>query len=122
MLDEARFCCLLHRATSADFSEPSVRRMLKLATLDGARALGLDHKIGSLEPGKQADIIAVDLSGGHNRPLTDPEAALAFSAGANDVIFTSVAGHVLFDGVLRNLDETAAQHRLNEAALRLPRS
>ena len=119
MLDEARFCCLLHRAASHDFANPSPERILRLATLDGARVLGLEQEVGSLEAGKQADIIAVDLSGSHNTPLSDPEAALAFSATAADVIFTSVAGRVLFDGTVKTVDEARVRGRLNESALKL---
>ena len=120
MIDEARFCCLLHRSESHDCAYPSAEQILRLATLDGARVLGLEQAVGSLEAGKQADIIAVNLSGVHNIPLTDPEAALAFSAIASDVIFVSVAGRVLFDGGVKTLDEEDVHRRLSEAAMKLP--
>jgi 5-methylthioadenosine/S-adenosylhomocysteine deaminase len=98
MLDEARFCCLVHRASRKDFNWPAADRMLRLMTLDGARALGRADETGSLEVGKQADLIAVDLSRTHNAPLHDPAAAIIFSASSSDVLLTMVAGLVLFDG------------------------
>jgi cytosine/adenosine deaminase-related metal-dependent hydrolase len=121
MIEEARFCGLIHRATSRDFSELTAERLLKLATLDGARTLRLDREIGSLEVGKQADIIAIDLSGSHNTPIHDPITALIFSASANDVIFTAVAGRVLFDGALRTLDEIDLYRKVDEARTRMTR-
>ena len=119
MIEEARFCGLIHRATSRDSSELTPERLLKLATLDGARTLRLDREIGSLEVGKQADIVAIDLSGAHNTPIHDPVSAIIFSASADDVIFTAVAGRVLFDGALQTLDESDLQQRVDEAMSRV---
>ncbi|HSB10630.1 MAG TPA: amidohydrolase family protein, partial [Blastocatellia bacterium] len=115
MIEEARFCGLIHRLTAIDYNDPSAERLLKLATLDGARALRLDDKIGSLETGKQADLIAIDLSENHNQPVHDPVATIIFSATAGDVLFTSVAGRTLFDRELKTLDEQRVQARVNSA-------
>lgn len=120
LIGEARFCGLIHRAASRDFLHPSAERLLRLATIDGARALNLDQQIGSLEAGKQADIIAIDLAGAHNTPVHDPVAAIIFSATASDVIHTMVAGRVLFDGRdVKPIDETDLLARANAARKRM---
>jgi cytosine/adenosine deaminase-related metal-dependent hydrolase len=70
---------------------------LRLATLGGAEALRLSGEIGSLDAGKQADIIAVDLSKPHLLPVFSPVDTLVYSARASDVHFVMVAGEVLLD-------------------------
>ncbi|HMG35635.1 MAG TPA: amidohydrolase family protein [Blastocatellia bacterium] len=106
IIDEGRFCCLVHRADSRTFTDPAPRDVLKLMTQGGAEALGLGEVIGTLEPGKYADLIAVDLSRAHNTPVNDPEAAILFSCEASDVVMTMVAGRMLFEGgQVNTLDE-----------------
>jgi 5-methylthioadenosine/S-adenosylhomocysteine deaminase len=106
LLEEARFCALLHRANQCDATLFDPTAMLRMMTLDGARALNLHHRIGSLEAGKQADFIAIDLSRAHNTPHYDPAAALLFSCSAPDVIFTMVAGRTLYEaGRVNSFDE-----------------
>src|SRR5262249_49950529 len=60
-----------------------------------AAAAGLADRIGVLEPGRQADIVLVDLSGPHNQPLHDPRAALVYSVRATDVVTVLVDGQVV---------------------------
>ena len=120
LIDEARFCGLVHRAAARDHLHPSAERLLRLATIDGARALRLEQQIGSLEAGKQADLIAIDLSATHNTPVHDPVATLLFSATATDVIHTMVAGRVLFDGrEVKLIDEADLLSRVNDARKRM---
>ncbi|MFP5261083.1 MAG: amidohydrolase family protein [Blastocatellia bacterium] len=120
LIDEARFCALMHRGLSRDHALLGADEVLRLATIEGARALGLEREVGSLEVGKQADLIAIDLSRTHNTPLHDVAAAVVFSAGAGDVRHTMVAGRALYDGrEVKTLDETELQGQVNSTLQRM---
>ena len=83
----------------------SSRELVRMATIEGAKALGLDHEIGSLEPGKAADIIAIDLSGPGYSETPDPETLLVYSGSGRDVRHVWVAGEQLVrDGELVRRD------------------
>jgi 5-methylthioadenosine/S-adenosylhomocysteine deaminase len=71
------------------------RDLVRMATIDGARALGLDHDTGSLEPGKAADIIAIDTTGPGYSETPDPETLLIYSGSGRDVSHVWVAGEPL---------------------------
>jgi len=73
----------------------SSRELIRMATIDGARALGLDHEIGSLEVGKSADIIAIDMSGAGYSETPDVETALVYSGSGRDVQHVWVAGEAI---------------------------
>src|SRR5262245_53153785 len=94
-------------------SQPlSAREVVSLATCDGARALGLGDRIGSLEVGKQADLAVVDVQGPHHAPAPeqDPYTTLAHAARASDVRLTVVAGRTLYrDGSWTTLDPGAVR-------------
>lgn len=98
LLEEARFCALLQRAVNKDARLCAPDEILRLLTIDGARTLGWETEIGSLEAGKQADLIAIKLDGAHNTPHYDAATAILFSCSARDVILTIVAGRTLYDG------------------------
>jgi len=73
----------------------SSRDLIRMATIDGARALGLDQETGSLEPGKAADIIAIDMTGAGYSETPDVETALVYSGSGRDVRHAWVAGEAI---------------------------
>ncbi len=95
MLGETRLAAMLAKAVEGDTTCAKVFEMLEAATLGGARALHWDDEIGSLEIGKCADMIAVDLSGIECGPVSDPAAQLLYSAGRENVTHTWVAGRLI---------------------------
>jgi cytosine/adenosine deaminase-related metal-dependent hydrolase len=98
--------------------------ILALATCEGARALGLGDRIGSLEAGKQADLVIVDADAPHLAPNAgaDPYGTLVHSARASDVRLTMVAGRVLYhDGAWATLDPGRAAAEARAEALGLVR-
>ena len=96
MFVEMRLGMLIHRSVNRS-AFLDAQTMLELATIGGARALHMEDKIGSLEPGKCADIIAADISGSRQMPLTDPVTAVVTGVSAADVIFNMVNGKVLYE-------------------------
>jgi cytosine/adenosine deaminase-related metal-dependent hydrolase len=124
MFTEMRTAALLQKVTHGPEALPAWRT-LRLATIDGAKALGLDHEIGSLEAGKRADIIIVRLDGLHLTPGgVDPVSQLVYSAQPADVRTVIVNGRLLMhDGELQTLDERAVIDEANqESALLMKRS
>lgn len=96
--DEMRMGLLLQRASTRSVEETSASRFIEFATLGGATALRMEREIGSLEDGKQADLIAVDLSSSRQKPVADPYSALVYTANQENVILTMVAGQTFFEG------------------------
>jgi 5-methylthioadenosine/S-adenosylhomocysteine deaminase len=108
MFSEMRLTALLAKGVANDAAALPAHTALTMATLNGARALGLDDKIGSLVAGKQADLIAVDLAQINTLPTFDPASALVYSAGREQVSHVWVNGRLLVDNhQLTQLDERA---------------
>ncbi|HEX7052185.1 MAG TPA: amidohydrolase family protein [Longimicrobiales bacterium] len=120
LFEEGRLAQILQRARLRDATALPADRLLRLATLDGARALGLDARIGSLEPGKDADLCAVSFAGAHTVPLHDPASTLFHAARGADVLLTVVQGCILFrEGAVLTLDAAALRSRVEAVAARL---
>ena len=82
--------------------------LVEMATIGGARALKMDDRIGSLEPGKLADVIIIDTASANMQPLYDPYAAVAFQAYPGDIHTTIVNGRIVArDGVVTTVDRAA---------------
>src|SRR4029077_16964163 len=96
------------------------RRALRLATIDGARALGLDATIGSIEPGKRADLAVVRIDGPHVEPGGDVFSRLVYACGARDVVHVVLDGHVVVKSAQhQRLDGELVKARAREQGRRL---
>ncbi len=102
---EMRQAALLAKAVARNAEAIPAHTALRLATLGGARALGLDARIGSIEPGKRADLAAVRLAGPELVPIFDPVSHLVYCAGRGDVTHVWVDGaQKMTDRVLNGMD------------------
>jgi len=119
ILEEARFATLLTRL-DRDADSINAEQALYAATLGGARAMGLDDRIGSLEEGKQADLTVVSLDSAHQQPATSPVDALIFSSSGRDVILTVVAGKEIYcENGLTTVNENDFLTRVRDMRSRL---
>ncbi|SMC55595.1 5-methylthioadenosine/S-adenosylhomocysteine deaminase [Desulfocicer vacuolatum DSM 3385] len=95
----------LHKVFSMNPEAVDAASAVKMATINGARALGLDESVGSLEPGKKADIIVVDTRSPHMVPMYNPYSQLVYAAKGSDVMLSIVDGKVLMENqALTTLD------------------
>jgi 5-methylthioadenosine/S-adenosylhomocysteine deaminase len=108
MFESMRVASLLHKLQTVDPRAVSARAALEMATIRGARALGMERRIGSLEPGKRADLILVNASGARHTPMYDPISHLVYVTRGDDVQTTIVHGKVLMrNRKVLTLDEPA---------------
>ncbi|MCF5707206.1 TRZ/ATZ family hydrolase [Pseudomonas syringae] len=108
LLGETRTAALLAKAVAGSATALDAHRALRMATLNGARALGIQAETGSLELGKAADIVAFDLSGLAQQPIYDPVSQLIYATGRDCVSHVWVAGKPLLDNRrLTRMDEQA---------------
>ena len=106
MFEAMRVAALLHKLATSNPQTLPARQVLELATRRGAEALGLADRIGSLEPGKQADVITVSMDGARQTPMFDAVSHLVYVAHGDDVTTTIVNGKVLMrDRKILTLDE-----------------
>lgn len=106
LLGETRTAALLAKAVAGQATALDAHRALRMATLNGARALGMEQETGSLELGKSADITAFDLSGLAQQPVYEPVSQVIYASGRDCVRHVWVGGKQLLDnGKLTRLDE-----------------
>jgi len=120
MIETMKVAALLQKVSAKDASIVDAQQVLDWATRDGARALGLENEIGSLEPGKRADLFAIAINTPKIVPVHDPVASLVYSCGEENVVLTIADGKVLMkDGVIQFFDEKRLIDECQHAALRL---
>lgn len=116
---EMRLAALVHKPRLGPRAMPA-SEVVRMATLGGATALGLETQIGSLEVGKRADVIAVDLGGAHVVPTADPYSAIVYACRSTDVASVVVDGRVVVrDRVLLTADRAAVVSDARDRAARL---
>jgi 5-methylthioadenosine/S-adenosylhomocysteine deaminase len=108
MFESMRQAALLHKLQSNDPRTLPAADVLAMGTREGAAALGMDRAIGSLEPGKRADLIIVSMSAARQTPMYDPISHLVYATRGDDVRTTIVNGRVLMrERKVLTLDEPA---------------
>ena len=115
MFSEMRTAALVAKASANDASTLGAGDALHMATLAGARALGIEHSTGSIEGGKWADLTCVDLRALNTQPIYDVVSQLVYAARADQVSDVWIAGrHQLDSGRLTGIDTDALMLRVNE--------
>ncbi|MEW8026356.1 MAG: TRZ/ATZ family hydrolase [Candidatus Thiodiazotropha sp.] len=115
MFSEMRSAALLAKGVTINASALPAAKALSMATINGARALGLQQETGSLEPGKSADMVAVDLNRINTLPVYHPISQLVYAAGREQVTHVWVAGRpVVSEGSLTTLDMQQLMARTND--------
>ena len=107
----------LHKVQCLDPTVLDAGAVLRMATIDGARALGLSERIGSLEPGKQADLIVLDTHQPHLVPMYHPVSQLVYAARGSDVAAVVIDGRIVMEnGRIRTFDVEQAMADVNQIA------
>ncbi|MCD6411383.1 MAG: amidohydrolase [Thermoplasmata archaeon] len=120
MFESMKFTALLHKHHRWDPCVAKAQQVLDMATIGGAKALGIDGKIGSIEEGKVADIIVVDFKKAHLTPIHDVVSHLVYAVRSSDVVATIVNGKVLMiDRNVLTLKEDEVLEFAQKEALRI---
>ncbi|MDA0680905.1 MAG: TRZ/ATZ family hydrolase [Proteobacteria bacterium] len=115
MLGEMRIAALLAKAQAGDASVLSAANALRMATLEGARTIGLDDQIGSIEVGKSADLVCIDLMYLNSQPVYDPVSQLVYTVQPQQIKDVWVAGrHQVEAGALVQIDQAEILERTSE--------
>lgn len=115
MFDEMKNAALIGKITAKDAAAVSAMTTLELATINGAKAMGLENTIGSIEPGKDADLTAVDLSGLQHQPVYDPISQLVYTQVGHKVSHVWVKGKTLLDNYkLKPFSETELKQKAHK--------
>ncbi|OJJ50728.1 hypothetical protein ASPZODRAFT_55226 [Penicilliopsis zonata CBS 506.65] len=123
LLQEMKLAAIIHKSVSYDPTAVPAETVLEMATINGAKALGLEDRIGSLEVGKKADFVAIDVRGIHSQPWFNAVSAVVYTATGRDVDVVVVDGQMVVEkGQLLTMNEQEivqeAQRRSREVVAR----
>ncbi|WP_414625726.1 5'-deoxyadenosine deaminase [Sporolactobacillus terrae] len=129
MFQEMRLAALIHKPANGPTSM-NAHHIFRMATIDGAKAVGMDQEIGSLETGKKADLAILNLNTFHSRPMfgTDPISRIVYSAKSSDVETTLIDGRIVMENrQMKTIDqafvlkeaETAIERLVKRAGIRI---
>ena len=123
LFEEMRFAVLMQRGMRRKISALTAKEAVEMATIGGAKSLGLDANIGSLASGKIADLCIVRIGELHSAPCYDPYSAIVYAARASDVVQTIIGGAIKYDSAVARgphrfpeFDIKPAMQQLNAAA------
>ena len=120
MFEEIKSAAYLQKVSYEKASAISAEEVLKMATIEGAKVLGLENDIGTLEVGKKADIIIIDLNKPHLCPVHDLYSTLAYSVNGADIETVIIDGKVVMkDRKVQTLDENEVMQKCNEIIQKL---
>ncbi len=115
MLKELEAAALVAKVSTGDAAALTARDALAMATIDGARALGIADRTGSITPGKWADLVTVDLATPNSQPVYDPVSQIVYTARAEQVADVWTSGRLRLDrGQLLDVDAASIVSRANE--------
>lgn len=120
MFEELHLCALVNKGITGDPTKVPAYTALEIATINGAKALGLDHEIGSIKVGKKADVIMLNLDKPHLYPKYDLVAMLVYSASASDVCTVLCNGQIIMENYeIKTFDEKEIIRKADQAAHQL---
>jgi 5-methylthioadenosine/S-adenosylhomocysteine deaminase len=123
MVEEMASAARMQKIARMDPKALSGRDVLEMATIGGARVLGMQDKIGTLEAGKRADVVIVNLKQARTQPVYSVESAIVYAASGSSVITTICDGKILMrDGKVLTVDVPAAIAKAKEYRARVVKS
>jgi 5-methylthioadenosine/S-adenosylhomocysteine deaminase len=107
-----KFAALLQKGFHQDATVITAEKVMEMATIDGARAVGLEKEIGSIEVGKKADLIVIDFNNAFMTPIHHPVSAIVYSALGNEVVTVMIDGRfVMRDGMVTGVNEAETRRK-----------
>ena len=117
LVREMKLAAIIHKAVTNDPLIVPAETVLEMATINGARALGLEQEIGSLEAGKKADLVVIDLNRLHTTPSPNPISSLVYAATGAEVDTVVVDGRIVVEhGQLLTMDENEVMEQAHQHA------